>query len=69
MLIKQKSLSLPRDLALRTFGELLIVFSTKEVNFKYLPQRWENLKKILKRGWKYGAGAGLFKRKAGTFSI
>ena len=29
MLIKQNSLSLPRDLALGTFGELLIVFSTK----------------------------------------
>ena len=29
MLIKQKSSSLPRNLALGTFGELLIVFSTK----------------------------------------
>ena len=29
MLIKQKSLSLPRNSVLRTFGELLIVFSTK----------------------------------------
>ena len=29
MLIKQKSPSLPRNLALRTFGKLLIVFSTK----------------------------------------
>ena len=28
MLIKQNSLSLPRNLALETFGELLIVFST-----------------------------------------
>ena len=51
MLIKQKSLSLPRDLALRTFGELLIVFSAKE------------------GGGIYGAGAGLFKREAGTFPI
>ena len=32
---KQKSPSLPRNLALRTFGELLIVFSTK-VNQLYL---------------------------------
>ena len=32
---KKKSLSLPRNLALRTFGELLIVFSTK-VNMLYL---------------------------------
>ena len=32
---KTKSLSLPRNLALRTFGELLIVFSTK-VNLLYL---------------------------------
>ena len=29
MLIKQKSPSLARNLALRTFGKLLIVFSTK----------------------------------------
>ena len=35
MLIKQKSSSLPRNLALGTFGELLIVFSTK-VNLLYL---------------------------------
>ena len=35
MLIKQKSPSLSRNLALRTFGELLIVFSTK-VNLLYL---------------------------------
>ena len=35
MLIKQKSLSLPRNVTLRTFGKLLIVFSTK-VNLKYL---------------------------------
>ena len=35
MLLKQKSASLPRNLALRTFGELLIVFSTK-VNLLYL---------------------------------
>ena len=35
MLIKQKNLSLPRNLALRTFGELLIVFSAK-VNLIYL---------------------------------
>ena len=35
MLIKQKSPSLPRNLALRTFGELPIVFSTK-VNLLYL---------------------------------
>ena len=35
MLIKQKSLSLPRNLALGTFGKLLIVFST-EVNLLYL---------------------------------
>ena len=34
MLIKQKSLSLPRNLALGTFGELLTVFSTK-VNLLY----------------------------------
>ena len=34
MLMKQKSLSLPRNLALRTFGELSIVFSTK-VNLLY----------------------------------
>ena len=31
MVIKQKSLSLPGNLALRTFGEFLVVFST-EVN-------------------------------------
>ena len=36
MLLKQKSPSLPRNLALETFGELLIVFSTK-VNLLYLP--------------------------------
>ena len=35
ILIKQKSLSLPRNLALRTFGGLLIVFSAK-VNLLYL---------------------------------
>ena len=35
MLIKQKSLLLPRNLALVTFGELLIVFSTK-VNLLYI---------------------------------
>ena len=35
MLIKQKSPSLPRNLALVTAGELLIVFSTK-VNLPYL---------------------------------
>ena len=35
MLIKQKSLLLPRNLALGTFGELLIVFSTK-INLLYL---------------------------------
>ena len=36
MLIKQKSPLLPRNLALRTFGKLLIVFSTK-VNLLYIP--------------------------------
>ena len=35
MLLKQKSPSLPRNLALGTFGELLIVFSTK-VNLLFL---------------------------------
>ena len=35
MLLKQKSPSLPRNLALWTFGQLLIVFSTK-VNLLYL---------------------------------
>ena len=35
MLLKQKSPSLSRNLALRTFGKLLIVFSTK-VNLLYL---------------------------------
>ena len=35
MLINQKSLSLPRNLALGTFGELLIVFSAK-VNLLFL---------------------------------
>ena len=35
MLLKQKSPSLPRNLALGTFGELLIVFS-KKVNLLYL---------------------------------
>ena len=42
MLIKQKSPSLPRNLALKTFGELLIVFSTK-VNVLYLlyPTAWK----------------------------
>ena len=35
MLIKQKSPLLPRNLALGTFGELLIVFSTK-VNLLYI---------------------------------
>ena len=34
LLIKQKSPSLPRNLALRTYGKLLIVFSTK-VNLLY----------------------------------
>ena len=34
MLIKQKSLSLPSNLALGTFGELLIMFSRK-VNLLY----------------------------------
>ena len=37
MLIKQKSPSLPRNLALGTFGELPIVF-LKKVNLLYLPQ-------------------------------
>ena len=36
MTLKQKSPSLPRNLALGTFGKLLIVFSTK-VNLLYLP--------------------------------
>ena len=36
MLIKQKSLLLPRNLALVTPGKLLIVFSTK-VNLLYIP--------------------------------
>ena len=42
MLIKQKSPSLPRNLALKIFGELLIVFSTK-VNVLYLlyPAAWK----------------------------
>ena len=35
MLIKQKSPLLPRNLAVMTFGELLVVFSTK-VNLLYL---------------------------------
>ena len=35
MLLKHKSPLLPRNLALRTFGEFLIVFSTK-VNLLYL---------------------------------
>ena len=35
LLLKQKSPSLPRNLALRTFGELLIVLSTKS-NLLYL---------------------------------
>ena len=35
MLLKQKSPSLPRNLAVETSGELLIVFSTK-VNLLYL---------------------------------
>ena len=35
MLLKQKSLSLPKNLALGTFGELLILFS-KMVNLLYL---------------------------------
>ena len=35
MLLRQKSSSLPRNLALVTFGELIIVFSTK-VNLLYL---------------------------------
>ena len=35
VLLKQKSLSLPRNLVLRTFGELLIVSSTK-ANLLYL---------------------------------
>ena len=43
MLIKQKNLSLPRNLALGTFGKLLLLFSTK-VNLLYLlysmTQRW-----------------------------
>ena len=36
MLMRQKGLLLPRNLALVAFGELLIVFSTK-VNLLYLP--------------------------------
>ena len=35
-LIKQKNPSLPKNLALETFGELLIVFSTK-VEFLFIP--------------------------------
>ena len=35
MLLKQKNPSLPRNFALGTFGELLIVFSTK-INLQYL---------------------------------
>ena len=35
MLLKQRSLSLPRNLALRAFGKLSLVFSTK-VNLLYL---------------------------------
>ena len=35
IILKQKSPSLPRNLAFKTFGELLIVFSTK-VNLLYL---------------------------------
>ena len=35
MLLNQKSLSLPRNFVLRTFGKLLIMFSTK-VNLLYL---------------------------------
>ena len=41
MPIKQKSLSLPRNLALGTFGELSIVFSTK-VNLLYLLYSTDN---------------------------
>ena len=38
------------------------------VNFNHLPRRGGTLK-IEKRGWKYGAGAGLLKRGAGIFPI
>ena len=38
------------------------------VNFNYLPQRGEDYEKF-KKGWKYGAGAGLLKRGVGTFPI
>ena len=38
------------------------------VNSIYLPQRGE-IRKIEKRGWKYSAGAGLFKREDGAFPI
>ena len=51
MLIKQKNLLLPRNLALLTFSELLIVFSTK-VNLLYLPYsmiRWCCLLHLIKQ--------------------
>ena len=38
-----------------------------KVNFDYLPPptEGEGIRKIKKRGWKYGAGAGLLKRERG----
>ena len=42
-------------------------FKGREVNFKYLPWRGGNLKNQ-KKWWKYGAGAGLFKRMGGMGS-
>ena len=44
MLIKQKSITLPRNLALRSFGELLIVFSTKVNLILYDDSRLEENK-------------------------
>ena len=50
--------------------KMIIVWSpapllkVEEVNFHYLPQRGKSEK--LKKGWMYGAGAGLLKGRAGV---
>ena len=43
MLVKQKSPSLPKNIALRTFSELLIVFLTKVYLYKSIPPLFNGL--------------------------
>ena len=63
MLIKQKSPSLPRNLACRTFGELSIVFLTK-LNLLYLlySTAWKCcLLHLIKQSWKISSVVPVFK--------